>query len=71
MERKREYVKPEIRVADWDLSEDLCQLTYRASPCINVNVPNGGGIDAIDDRENYSPGSGAENNWQKWPSGGN
>ena len=67
-EKKKVYVKPTITVAEWDFNEDLCEMTYRASPCINMFVPSGTGIDAIDERGNYISGSDLEDSWHKWPS---
>ena len=37
MEGKRKYVKPEIRVAEWDFNESVCQTVYTCSNCIRVN----------------------------------
>ena len=69
MERKREYVKPEIRVAEWDFNEAVCDNVMVMSKCIDVTVPDGGGVTAIDKRPDYSTGS--DLNWSKWPSSNN
>ena len=37
MERKRKYIKPEMRVAEWDFNEAVCQTVYICSNCIRVN----------------------------------
>ena len=35
MERKRKYIKPEMRVAEWDFNESVCAL-YNNTPCVRV-----------------------------------
>lgn len=67
MEKKKKYVKPEMRVAEWDFNEAVCNDVMVMSRCINVTLPtSGSGVQAIDIRGEYNEGS--DLNWSKWPS---
>lgn len=67
---KKKYVKPLLRVAEWDFNEAVCDDGIMViSTCLNVRVTGNGGIDAIDNRGEYTTGD--ENSWSKWPSSNN
>ena len=64
--KKRKYVKPKLTVAEWDFNEAICEQQVTIySNCLNVHIPENGGIDAIDNRGEYVAGD--ENSWNKWP----
>lgn len=70
MEGKKKYVKPEMRVAEWDFNEAVCDSVMVMSKCINVTLPtDGSGVQAVDIRGDYTEGS--DLNWSKWPSSNN
>ena len=71
MEKKKKYVKPEMRVAEWDFNEAVCDQVVIMSNCLDVTVPGNGGVDAIDRRPDYGSSSGSGLNWSKWPSSSN
>lgn len=71
-EKKKVYVKPTITVAKWDFNDDLCETTFRASPCINIRVPGNGGIYAVEKREDFpQTGGTTEGTWSTWPASNN
>ena len=57
MERKRKYIKPEMRVAEWDFNEAVCDtILYNTSGCSNLIINGTGGASAMENRPQYTGG---------------
>lgn len=59
---RKEYVKPSMRLVDWNFQNPVCDTVCVQSPCIRV-IGEEGGATHIDHRGSWKDG---EINWKDW-----
>lgn len=55
--QKRTYLKPTLKVAEWDFNEAVCQAPYTNSGTRCITVAGAGTRDLVDTRPDYNGGS--------------
>lgn len=60
---RKEYVKPSMRLVDWNFQNPVCNTFYEQSPCIHV-VGEEGGQTHIDHRGTWNEDDVTWNTWE-------
>lgn len=61
---RKEYVKPSMRLVDWNFQDPVCSTVYQHSPCIVVD--DNESVTRIDHVQSY--GEGQLGPWNEIPS---
>lgn len=60
---RKEYVKPSMRLVDWNFQDPVCNTVYQQSPCVHV-IGDEGGKTHIDHRGTWGEGDITWKNWE-------